>query len=131
MENTLSDFFRAYERKPWQPGHVDCCLFVAAWSIWLGHPDPALDWRGSYDSDQGFREIISKAGGVVPLFERCAARIRARRVQRASVGDVAVIGSHKNIEKQFGAIFDGERWNIRFIDRIGSLTATPLAIWRL
>jgi len=131
METTLADFFRAYERKPWQPGQVDCCLFVAAWAMWLGHTDPARDWRGSYDSEEAFQSIIRKSGGVVPLFESCAAHIKAKRVQHASAGDVGVIGSPTNIDRQFGAIFDGERWNIRFIHNIGPMTAKPLAIWRL
>ncbi|MCM2455297.1 hypothetical protein HGO37_07870 [Rhizobium sp. CG4] len=131
MENTLADFFRAYERKPWQPGQVDCCLFVASWLIWLGHPDPAQDWRGSYDSDEGFRAIIGKAGGLVPLFEQCAVKIRAKRVQCPSVGDVGVIGSQANIDRQFGAIFDGERWRVRFINSISPMMATPLAIWSI
>lgn len=131
MENTLSDFFRAYERKPWQPGRVDCCLFVAAWVIWLGRPDPAEAWRGRYDCEDGFRDIIRRAGGLVPLFEACANKVRAKRVQYPSAGDVAVIGSASNLERQFGAIFDGTSWNIRFVHNVGPLTSKPLAIWRI
>lgn len=131
MENTLSNFFRAHERKLWQPGRVDCCLFVADWAMCLGRPDPAEGWRGAYDTEVGFQAIIAAAGGLVPLFEGCAAKVRAKRVQRPVVGDVAVIGSPINIGKQFGAIFDGARWNIRFINNVGPLTAKPLAIWRL
>lgn len=131
METTLSDFFRAYERKPWRPGQVDCCLFMAAWAVWLGYPDPARDWRGTYDSEDGFRAIIHKAGGVVPLIEECALSINARRVSQPITGDVAVIGSATNIDRQFGAIFDGARWNVRFVNKIGPMAATPLAIWRI
>lgn len=131
MEKTLSDFFRAHERKPWQPGQVDCCLFVADWALWLGRSDPAEGWRGSYDTEDGFRAIINAAGGLVPLFEGCAAKVRAKRVQCAAAGDVAVIGSPNNIGKQFGAIFDGTLWNIRFKHNVGPLTSRPLAIWRI
>lgn len=104
---------------------------MAAWAVWLGYPDPARDWRGTYDSEDGFRAIIHKAGGVVPLIEACAATIRAKRVQQPSVGDTAVIGSATNIDRQFGAIFDGARWNVRFVNKIGPMAATPLAIWRI
>lgn len=131
METTLADFFRAYGEKPWAPGDVDCCLMLASWAIWLGHPDPARHLRGTYDSDKGFREIIERAGGVVGVVSPCAARIGANRVQHPSCGDIGVIGSGCRIDRQFGAIFDGHRWQVRFIDRIGPMMARPLVIWRI
>lgn len=127
----LSEFLPAYERKTWAPGDVDCCLFLAAWAIWLGHRDPAQHLRGTYDSEDGFRRHIEAASGVVALVERCASSIGGKRVQRPARGDIGVIGSASNIHRQFGAIFDGERWLVRFIHSIGPMTAAPLAIWRL
>lgn len=131
METALGDFLRVYDAKPWAPGQVDCCLMLASWAIWLGHRDPAEHLRGTYDSDDGFRAIIAAACGVVPVVEACTARIGGRRVQHPSCGDVGVIGSSTNIHRQFGAIFDGERWRVRFIDRVGAMVAKPLAIWRI
>lgn len=131
MQEELQAFLRHHAQLPWQPGEVDCCLFLASWAMWLGHTDPAPHLRGTYDSDYGFRTIIRDVGGVVPLVERCVSLIGGKRVQRPACGSIGVIGSRSNIDHQYGAIFDGERWNVRFIHSIGPMTASPLAIWSI
>lgn len=131
MHELLKAFFDHHARLPWRPGEVDCCLFLASWAMWLGHQDPAPHLRGTYDSDDGFRDIIHGVGGVVPLVERCAGLIGGKRMQQPVCGSIGVIGSKANIDHQYGAIFDGERWNVRFIHSIGPMTAAPLAIWSL
>ncbi|MGF6157763.1 hypothetical protein M2267_003022 [Ensifer sp. KUDG1] len=132
MEQALREFLRAYGEKPWRPGvDVDCCLFLASWALWLGHTDPAAHLRGTYDSDDGFRLIVDRARGVVPLVADCAGRIGGKRIQRPSCGAIGVIGSPTNIHRQFGAIHDGERWLVRFKNSIGPMVAMPLAIWMI
>jgi len=127
----LSEFLAPYSAKPWEPGKVDCCLFLASWAIWLGHRDPAEHLRGTYDSEEGFRRHIEAAGSVVSLVGVCADRICGKPVQKPACGDIGVIGSQKKIHRQFGAIFDGERWLVRFVNSVGPVAARPLAIWRL
>lgn len=127
----LCEFLEPYAVKPWEPGKVDCCLFLAAWAIWLGHRDPAEHLRGTYDSEEGFRRHIEAAGSVIALVGGCVARIKGKPVLRPTCGDIGVIGSATNVHRQFGAIFDGERWIVRFIHSVGPMTARPLAIWRL
>lgn len=129
MEQTLAEFFRAYEVKPWKPGFVDCCLALASWSIWLGHSDPAEHLRGTYDTQDGFQAIVARAGGVVPLVADCAGKIGLKRVQRPLCGAVGVIGSPTNIQRQFGAIYDGEHWKVRFQNRINIMHGRTLAAW--
>lgn len=131
MERTLTEFLSAYRNKPWRPGEVDCCLFLAAWAIWLGHRDPAQHLRGSYDSKEGFRAIIERAGSVSALVGSCVASIGGKRLQRPLCGAIGVIGSATNIHRQFGAIHDGERWNVRFKNDVGFMTAAPLSIWMI
>lgn len=130
-ETGLRAFVDAYREQPWQPGRVDCCLFLAAWAIWLGYPDPAEHLRGTYDSDEGFRAIVERAGGVVAVVSPCAIRIGGKRIQRPSCGDIGVIGNTKDLRCQFGAIFDGDRWLIRTPDGIRSVAAQPLAAWSI
>jgi len=127
----LQAFLDAYRHKPWAPGHVDCCMFLASWAIWLGHRDPAQHLRGTYNTDEGFRRHIDAAGSVGSLVSCCAKKIGGKRVQRPSCGDIGVIGSTRNIYHQFGAIFDGERWLVRFINGVGPMTARPLEIWAI
>lgn len=131
MEQTLQAFLEAYRPKPWAPSSVDCCMFLASWAIWLGHRDPAQHLRGTYDSDEGFRRHIDAAGSVTSLVGACAESIGGKRVQRPFSGAIGVIGSSRNIYHQFGAIFDGERWLVRFINKVGPMTARPLAIWAI
>lgn len=131
MEFTFEGFRAAYEQKPWCPGQVDCCLFLASWAIWLGHRDPAQHLRGTYDTEAGFQDIIAMAGGVVPVVERCALSINAKRLQRPLCGSIGVIGSLTNIHRQFGAIHDGEGWTVRFITGVHRMVASPLAIWSI
>ncbi|ASY56497.1 hypothetical protein [Sinorhizobium sp. CCBAU 05631] len=129
MERTLAEFIGAYREKSWRPGEVDCCLFLAAWAIWLGHSDPAQHLRGTYDSEDGFRAIIERAGSVSALVGSCVAVIGGKNVQRPACGAFGVIGSAGNIYRQFGAIHDGKRWNVRFKNGVGFMAAAPLAIW--
>ncbi|MDW5315020.1 hypothetical protein R6X40_12870 [Rhizobium sp. PL01] len=110
---------------------MDCCLFLAAWAIWLGHRDPAQHLRGVYGDEAGFRGIIETAGSVTAVVERCALSINAKRLQRPLCGSIGVIGSASNIHRQFGAIHDGEGWNVRFIRGVHRMIATPLAIWSI
>lgn len=131
IEIALADFLRAYGEKPWQPGKVDCCLFLAAWAIWLGHRDPAAHLRGTYDTEEGFRALIRDAGGVSPIVSHCALSIGAKRVQRPSCGDIGIVGNTKDIRCQFGAIFDGARWVIRTPSGHRRIFAGPLAAWSI
>ncbi|XKM40320.1 DUF6950 family protein [Rhizobium ruizarguesonis] len=127
----LAAFFADHNTRHWRPCQVDCCMFLASWAMWLGHSDPASHLRGTYDSDDGFRAIIAGAGGVVPVVERCVASIGGHRADGPQLGVIGVIGSPTNIQRQWGAIFDGERWLVRFHDHVGPMAARPLAIWKI
>lgn len=131
MHDQWVSFSSAYGEKPWEPGKVDCCLFLAAWAIWLGHRDPAQHLRATYHDQAGFRDIIEAAGSVTAVVDRCAMSINAKRMQRPLCGSIGVIGSSTNIHRQFGAIHDGEGWNVRFIHGVHRMIATPLAIWNI
>ncbi|WP_198389821.1 DUF6950 family protein [Sinorhizobium meliloti] len=131
MELSLDQFLAAYREKPWRPGQVDCCLFLAAWAVWLGHRDPAQHLRGSYDSEEGFRGIIERAGSVSSLVGACVSSIGGKRVQQPLCGSVGVIGSPINIHRQFGAIHDGSGWLVRTQGGIGRMTARTLAAWEI
>lgn len=127
----LKAFFAEYGALPWQPGKVDCLLMLADYAVALGYADPAAHLRGTYDTDEGFEGIIERAGSVTVLVGGCAAQINAKRVQRPLCGAIGVIGSPSNIHRQFGAIHDGEGWNVKFKNGLGRMVAAPLAIWAL
>lgn len=131
MERTLAEFIRAYEEKPWDPGIVDCCLFLAAWAIWLGYNDPAWHLRCRYWDEKGFGKIIDEYNGLVPLVDGCVDIIAGQRVQSPICGDIGIIGSRWLVRRQYGAIYDGERWQVRAIKGVTPMIANPLAIWRI
>lgn len=129
---TLRAFIDAYEREPWTPGgKVDCCLIVAEWVKWLGHQDPAEGLRGTYEAGQGQIDVLASNGGAVGIIERGALMVGARRVSVPQAGDFGVVGSAKNITRQFGVIHDGEGWLTRAPDGFKRITARTLAVWRL
>ncbi|TBC36403.1 hypothetical protein ELH33_15355 [Rhizobium ruizarguesonis] len=127
----LALFLAAHNCRPWQPGQVDCCLFLADWAMWLGHPDPAAHLRGTYDSDEGFRSIIAAAGGVSPVVAACVASIGGKSLIDSAQGAVGVIGSRSNINRQWGAIFDGTSWLVRTRNGACPIAAATLAIWEI
>lgn len=131
VADRLAAFLAIQSSRTWQPGAVDCCILLADWALWLGHSDPASHLRGVYDSDDGFRAIVADAGGLEPVVARCVANIGGRRISAPKCGAVGVIGSQTSIHRQWGAIFDGGRWLIRFRDDVGPLAARPIAIWEI
>lgn len=105
-------------------------MVLADWASWLGHPDPAAHLRGTYDSDEGFRAIITAAGNVPALVASCVPR-SSKRIQRPSAGDIGVIGSPTNIHRQFGSIHDGNGWLVRMHGGFGRMAARTLAVWKI
>jgi hypothetical protein len=127
----LSAFLAATQDEPWAPAKMDCCMFLAAWAMWLGYPDPAGHLRNLYHDEDGFRAIIADAGGVVPVVASCIAKIDGVGLDMPAVGAVGVIGSPCSIDRQWGAIFDGRHWLVR--SRLGTLpiSASAIAIWKI
>jgi len=128
--DALSDFLRQNNTRPWQPGTVDCCMVLADWAVWLGHPDPGAHLRGAYDSDEGFRAIIAAAGSVSALVAQCVPP-SGKRIQHPQRGTIGVIGSPSNIHRQFGAVHDGSGWLVRMHGGFDRMTAKTLAAWRI
>lgn len=126
----LQSFIADNNRRSWQPGQVDCCMVLADWAVWLGHPDPAAHLRSTYDSDEGFRAIIAASGNVPALVASCTPR-SGKRIQHPSAGDIGVIGSPTNIHRQFGAIHDGNGWLVRMHGGFGRMTASTLVTWKI
>lgn len=130
LADRLAAFIADNNTRPWQPGAVDCCMVLADWAVWLGHPDPAAHLRGTYDSDEGFRAIIAAAGSVPALVAKCVPA-SGKRIQHPQRGAIGVIGSPSNIHRQFGAIHDGSGWLVRMHGGFGRMTAKTLAAWEI
>ena len=67
----------------------------------------------------------------VAVVVSCIVKIGGKQLQRPYRGSIGVIGSPSNIERQWGAIFDGSRWLIRAQAGFMPLVAPSLAIWSI
>ncbi len=130
LAGRIGEFIAANATLPWSPGKVDCCIVLADWLICQGQDDPASHLRGVYDDEAGFRRIIADAGDLVAVVQYCVRDI-CRRVETPRGGDIGVLGSAGNINRQFGALYDGHKWLVRTTRGFDPVCATPLAIWRL
>ncbi|AYD00032.1 hypothetical protein [Neorhizobium sp. NCHU2750] len=130
--DALSAFLAHNASQPWSPGsEIDCCLVLAEWAIWLGHPDPAAWLRGTYEQGQGQIDALITGGGAVALVERCAMSIGGVPVDCPRRGDIGVVGSSKLITRQFGVIHDGNGWLTRTRDGFVPVTAKTLSAWKI
>jgi hypothetical protein len=133
MASLLDEFVAGHLQRPWQPGQVDCMLAVADWCVRMGYPDPAASYRGTYDTEARTQAIVASLGGLIPWGRKHFGEIGAKIVTEPSHGCVAVVGSRNNIQRQWGAIYDGSAkgWRVRFIDAYPVVKARPLIIWKL
>lgn len=131
MSDLLDGFLTDHAARPWAWGSVDCCLSLADWAVANGHVDPAATWRGTYSDEIGCRQIVIARGGLVPLVSDVCARAGLQAASAPARGDVGVIGTLLNVNNQFGAIFDGERWQVRSPQGFGPVIAKPLGMWRV
>ena len=125
----LEKFISWHSDLPWSPGTVDCLTTVSDWLITRGFDDAVTRFRGTYHDEAGFRAIIEKFGGAVGVFDPCAESIGLVRIEKPRKGSVGVVGSSKNIHRQFGVIFNGERWLARGEFGFVPIVARPLAVW--
>ena len=123
----LWEFFQSAAVCPWQPGVMDCCLFLADWAVWRGLPDPAADLRGAYHDEAEFDRIIATAGSLVSLVGARAVLSGARALEAPRIGCIGVIG-RRAAGRQFGGIWAGG-WHIRTRDGVVPLTAPVLGMW--
>ena len=130
----LATFLQDYAARPWNPGEVDCCLYLADWAMACGHDDPAASLRGTYSGEAEMRAVVERAGGLVPLVLGCASSIGLVPVvnEPLAAGDFAVIGSAKRADRQWGAIYDGASFRVVTSDNgIARMAAKILMRWKM
>lgn len=106
----VREFIAGYIDRPFSWGSDDCSLFVADW--WLANhgADPAIDIRGTYASEEDKTALVTRAGGLLALVNRCAVSVRAIRTKSPIDGDFGVISTGGDM---FAAICVGDMWAIR------------------
>lgn len=125
----LAAWMASHAELEWGWGTVDCCLALADWAVENGHADPASAWRGTYSTELDWRRIVTGRGGLLSLVSDICARADLAPTDSAALGVIAVIGSGRHPERQWGAIFDGVHWRVRGQDGFSILMAQPLGMW--
>ncbi|MCB1463267.1 MAG: hypothetical protein KDJ90_12775 [Nitratireductor sp.] len=131
IDALLSEFQKRNAGRRWRPGSVDCVMTLADWLVTLGHRDPAAGLRGVYHDEAGYRAILAGHGGMAPMIDARATMLGLPRTATARTGDVGVIGSAASIDRQWGAIWDGGDWLVRFDGGFSRVKARAMAIWRV
>jgi len=117
-------------------GLSDCSLMIADWCVANGHQDPASAWRGTYGTEAECRALITAQGDLAAVVASCARKAGLRAIREPELGAVAVIGSARNTDRQWSAIWNGKRWAVRWVSARGTpmwspFMATPIAMWRV
>lgn len=87
----LSDYLAALAGKRWQPGALDCAVFMADWVHRLIGVDPIADIRGTYSTKKQFLRIERGEGGFAASCARRLAACGFYQVDRPIAGDIAVV----------------------------------------
>lgn len=127
----LSEFMRRHAQRPWKWGETDCSLTLADWAIENGYPDPAAMWRGAYTSEDQWKAAIIARGGLQYVVADVCARAGIFVTDKPARGVIAVIGASNNPDRQYAAIHDGARWQVRLKDGFTGMKARPLSMWKL
>lgn len=125
----LDAFLATNGALPWAWGSVDCCMVLADWGIANGGPDLLEHYRGTYEDEVSCRAIIIGRGGLLPIISYQCAKVGFAAAEAPARGVVGVIGTVLHPLRQWGAIHDGARWQVRTIDGFQPLTARMLGMW--
>lgn len=125
----LDQFMAQHALLAFEWGHVDCSLVLADWAMANGHADPAAHLRGQYSSEEGWKAIVTGRGGLLPLVADICARAGIAAAHELRRGVVGVIGAPENIDRQWGAIFNGAAWQVRHPSGFAPLRARALGMW--
>lgn len=107
---TLDRYLERLAGRRFAFGQHDCLLAVADWVRELTGHDEGAWYRGTYNTDAGWRGIVERAGGVVRLLDDTCARLGlVPTLGDLRCGDVGAIDLPAGVGLT-GAIFVGPRW---------------------
>lgn len=125
----LATFLAENGALPWAWGSVDCCMALADWAQANGHGDLLAQYRGIYDDQAGCLAIVVERGGLLPIVGDGCARVGLTGTEIRTPGVIAVIGSLTVPTRQWGAIWDGSRWQVRGAEGFDPMAAPVLRMW--
>ena len=121
---SFAAFMAMTDGRAWSWGDQDCTMWVSDWCRLRWRVDPAMPFRGRYDSEAGAQALIGEAGTLVDLISPQMVFLREK--SEADEGDVGVIEVRG---AQTSAIRVGDKWAFRTPAGVGFVAATPLIVW--
>lgn len=103
----LATFLETVRHREFVWGEWDCLLWLGAYVQVCRGVDPSEPWHGRYRTELGARQLVKKAGGMKTLVGGALAGIGVKRVEEASRGDIALVGTPSG---DTGAILIDRRW---------------------
>jgi hypothetical protein len=91
VDQHLNEYLGSIGERPWQPGVLDCGIFIADWVKILTGIDPIADVRGTYSSEEEFDRILDREGGFLKSCSKRIRRVGFVRTMTAEVGYPAVV----------------------------------------
>jgi hypothetical protein len=93
--------------------------------------DPAAEWRGRYDSEDGAYGFVAACGGLIKTWEHGARSIDLIRTRRPRQGAVGIVRHRAVRGELIGAVCVGYRqWvAVSHTGGLWGLKATALAAW--
>lgn len=121
---SFAAFMAMTKGRPWSWGDQDCTMWVSDWCRLRWRVDPALPFRGRYDSEAGAQALIDEAGSLIGLISPQMLFLHEK--SEADEGDVGVI---EVLGAQTSAIRVGDKWAFRTQAGVGFVAASPLIVW--
>lgn len=88
----IANFLRRQVMQPTFWGVSDCCMMPADWVMEaLSIPDPAAEFRGTYDSEESANAIVVAYGGIQNIFAGVAASIGLPETVMPVDGDIGIV----------------------------------------
>jgi hypothetical protein len=87
----LSDYLASLRKRKWQPGLLDCGVFMADWVRLVCGRDPIADVRGTYSTEEQFDSILEYEGGFLASCRKRLSAVGLRRTRSPQAGDIMVV----------------------------------------
>lgn len=93
MTASLADYLASIACRPFKPGSLDCCIFMADWILRVTGRDPIADQRGNYSTELEYRRLLDAEGGFVAACHARALAVGLHETDKPKAGDVMLVNA--------------------------------------
>ena len=133
-QDMLADYLASLRQRRWQPGVLDCGVFMADWVMIVCGHDPIADVRGTYATEKQFLRIVRREGGFEAACAARLARVGFCETMSPRAGDLMTVLAPfaqrrgKILRRPTGAIADNETLRAVITSDLGVVIANEAAL---